>query len=87
MGRNGAAKRKSRVVPDGVRAELDQSPAWWQGEFNKLHAAAFEARPFVEDEHFGHSWVEGRYYSGRVERYCCECPTVWMPKRKGGADD
>ena len=68
------------MIPTEVRDELDGSMRWWDRQFAALHASAFVAKPFVEDEHLGHSWIEERYFGGRVERHCTDCPTVWVPR-------
>ncbi|WP_405467841.1 hypothetical protein [Microbacterium sp. Ld4] len=69
-------------VPASIRAELDQTPEWWEREYRTLLARTFEHAPFNETEHEGHDVVEIRTYGKpHAERVCTTCPPRFVPRR------
>lgn len=63
------------TVPADIRAELDQTPAWWERVYVSLVRSNFPPKPFDPAEHVGHDIVEVHTYaSATVRRFCTECP-------------
>lgn len=64
-----------------LRAELDQTPQWWDRLFNELVRQAYTVRPFDPAEHEGHKIVEAYTFGGAlVLRECTECPRQLVPR-------
>lgn len=74
---------RTATIPPAVRAELDQTPAWWEQQYTALIAATFTAAPFDPTEHDGHDVIERRTYTDPAPTLVCtECPTRLIPIRK-----
>lgn len=71
-------------IPAAVRAEIEQTPEWWDGRFAILMRQCFEPAPYVAAEHEGHAIVTTYRYGdsvgGPVAEHCTECPTVLVPR-------
>ena len=70
------------MIPDELRAELDQTPAWWDVQYRRLVGETFTPAPFNPDEHEGHELIEVRTYAATepLVVHCTACPTVLIPK-------
>lgn len=65
-------------MPQYIRDELDQTPAWWDRAYRELKAKAFPPHPFDPAEHEGHDLIEIRNYSSTViVTQCTACPPEW----------
>ena len=68
-------------IPASIRAELDQTPEWWDGQFRAAVAATIPRNP---EAHAEHSIVETRTFTGRTVRtYCVECGVSIDPYEEG----
>lgn len=68
-------------IAPGVRAELDQTPEWWDRQYRTL-----ERKRIPRDiaSHDGHSIVEHRTYcSTTVRRHCADCGIEIDPYEEG----
>jgi hypothetical protein len=64
----------ARTIPADIRAELDQTPEWWDRKYRELKRAAFPPKPFDPADHDGHDIVEVMTFgAGVVARYCAQC--------------
>lgn len=75
---------RARVVsiPPAIRAELDQTPEWWENQYASLLATTFAPAPFDPAEHEGHAVVELNTYSDRTPNLVCtQCPARLVPIR------
>lgn len=71
----------SEPIPQPIRDELDQAPAWWDRQYRALVNATFKHEPFNPADHDGHDLVEHRTLTGGIVRvYCTACPTRLIPK-------
>jgi hypothetical protein len=62
------------TVQASVRAELNQTPAWWDAQYGALVRKCFPPKPFDPAEHEGHEIEELRTFGGTVIAFCAECP-------------
>lgn len=61
-------------IPADIRAEIDQTPEWWDREWGELNRRCFPPKPFDPAEHEGHDLIEIVAYGRRVVRVICtEC--------------
>jgi hypothetical protein len=67
----GETKTISREIQD----EIDQTPEWWDREFQKLlrQATRIEDERVFYKKHEGHEITEDRTFSGVVARHCLTC--------------
>lgn len=62
------------TISSEVRAELDQSPAWWDREYRALVRKTHPRKPFAPEDHEGHDLVMfGTYGSTTVTTVCTQC--------------
>ncbi|SDG22286.1 hypothetical protein [Microbacterium sp. 77mftsu3.1] len=73
---------RTASIPVPIRAELDQTPAWWEREYRSLVARTFEHAPFVEAEHVGHLVATLQDFMGPTTTICTQCPARLIPIRK-----
>ena len=67
----------SAPVRDAIRAELDQSPEWWDRQFRALVRKQI---PRDAASHEGHSIAEAHAYGGAVLiRTCVDCNVAINP--------
>lgn len=74
-------RRRAETIPHAVRAELDQTPEWWDAQYRTAISEAFMPVPFDPAEHDGHALVEFHRYGGTATVVCTECPTRLTPRR------
>lgn len=59
------------TIHPAVRAELDQTPAWWDAQFRALERKQI---PRAASYHEGHELDEPRTYADiNVRTYCIDC--------------
>lgn len=69
------------AVSPALRAELDQTPAWWDREFARLSRKSL---PRDTASHAGHSLEETfTYGSTTVRRICTTCGIELAPRQEG----
>ena len=63
-----------QAISPELRAELDQTSAWWTREYDTLVRKCFPPKPFDPLEHEGHDLIEIRAYgSATVRTFCTQC--------------
>lgn len=64
-------------MPPGIRAELDQTPAWWDQQYRALERRQISR---AAADHEGHDIVEHRAYtSTTIARTCTTCSVELDP--------
>lgn len=65
--------RVAAIVAD-LRAELDQTPAWWDRQYEVLVRRCFPPKPFDLAEHIGHEVMTIDTFDGSAVRgWCADC--------------
>lgn len=74
--RSAERRQQRRPTATDIRAEIEQTPEWWDREYRKLNLHAFPPKPFDPAEHEGHEIVTWMAYDNTtVLRTCTECGT------------
>lgn len=71
------------TIPDAMRDELDQTPAWWSRQYRNLLARTFRPVSFDPSTHEGHDVIEDHLLNGTVITMCAQCPQEYEPIPKG----